>query len=162
MKLTKDQTRLFWSLWRKARQVQGWTTTDGYTEAQATNERYAMLERAGFSSLTDVDPLEGFTRVKRELALLIADVEMVSSTTPEADQRRKLLHRIAAESAVLGTGYFERLARDRFGVVPGLRPIEDLPTRDLLNFARTLRSRRKLHTPPATAPPAEVAAESPF
>lgn len=72
MKLSKDQVPLFWSLWAKACRAQGWTKAHGLNSAAIDAKRKEFLARCGFSSLTEVDPRDGFSLVKREL-LKLAD-----------------------------------------------------------------------------------------
>lgn len=66
MLLTEPQINAFWRLWSRACRVNGWRDN-----AVAERERKAFLERCGFSSLTLVDRLDGFTKVKNELEILI-------------------------------------------------------------------------------------------
>lgn len=66
MKLSKPQIDTFWSMWARVCRAAGWTD-----KAQCERERKAFLARCGFSSLTLVDKIDGFTKVKNELQILL-------------------------------------------------------------------------------------------
>jgi hypothetical protein len=67
MLISKLQSDTFWRLWSQACRAQGWSD-----KAAQERERKAFLVRCGFSSLTLVDRLDGFTKVKKELQILIS------------------------------------------------------------------------------------------
>lgn len=73
MNLSKDQVNKFWSMWAQACRKQGWTREAGMAAAEIDAKRKEFLARCGFVSLTKVDRMEGFTKVKNELLLLISD-----------------------------------------------------------------------------------------
>lgn len=60
-------------MWAQACRQQNWTRAGGLSAAEIDVKRKELLARCGFKSLTEVDRLEGFTRVKNELLLLISD-----------------------------------------------------------------------------------------
>lgn len=66
MNLSPEQVNLFWRLWAAACRAQGWTL-----KADQERERRALLARCGFKSLTIVDRVDGFTRVKNEIKILV-------------------------------------------------------------------------------------------
>lgn len=66
MNLSTEQVNLFWRLWSSACRAQGWTL-----KAEQERERRALLDRCGFKSLTLVDRVDGFTRVKNEIKILV-------------------------------------------------------------------------------------------
>lgn len=67
MNLTPAQTQRFWREWAATVKACNWD------RAQGEIERRAMLERCGFSSLTRVDRLDGFTKVLNEVISLRGD-----------------------------------------------------------------------------------------
>jgi len=70
MKLSAAQVQFFWREWPKACKAQCWTKERGFTAADIDAKRKEMLARVGFNSLTEVDRVKGFTRVKNELLIL--------------------------------------------------------------------------------------------
>jgi hypothetical protein len=75
MKLSADQVPLFWRLWKEVCISNHWTKANGYTPKMIDAKRKELLARCGFKSLTEVDPLAGFSRVKRELLKEAANLE---------------------------------------------------------------------------------------
>lgn len=71
MKLSTEQVRAFWKMWPLACQQQGWTREAGLSAADIDAKRKEFLRRCGFASLTLVDRVNGFTKVKNELEILI-------------------------------------------------------------------------------------------
>lgn len=65
MNLSPGQISTFWRLWPQACRMQGWP------KAEHESQRKEFLLRCGFRSLTEVDKLDGFTKVLRELEILI-------------------------------------------------------------------------------------------
>lgn len=99
MLLTDAQVKRFWRDWSAACKAQGWTRAAGLTAAQIDQHRRALIERAGFRSLTEVDRSAGFGRVLSELGILLDRVKSaVESDHPEMDSGRRkrwvVLHRI--------------------------------------------------------------------
>jgi hypothetical protein len=96
MNLSGDQVKTFWSMWAKACRKQGWTA-----KAEIEAKRKELLARCGFKSLTLVDRLDGFTKVKNELLLLISDhtdLKAAAETeNPELNQARVFKHKIMNE-----------------------------------------------------------------
>lgn len=70
MKLSPEQVRRFWREWPKSCQAMGWTRERGLTAAQIDAHRKEFLARCGFTSLTLVDRVDGFTKVLKELLVL--------------------------------------------------------------------------------------------
>lgn len=112
MHLSKSQQFKFWSDWKKACTIQGWTKPAGWSPAQIENERYSLLRRAGFDSLTEVDHLEGFDRVLAELAAIIQP----NSIDAQLRQQDQPIHRLKHAIALLapGNNYLKAVMRDKF------------------------------------------------
>ena len=70
MKLSDEQVKLFWREWPKACKAMGWTKANGMSTAEIDLKRKEFLKRCGFDSLTKVDRVDGFTKVKMELLVL--------------------------------------------------------------------------------------------
>jgi hypothetical protein len=68
MKLSTEQVSLFWREWPKACKAMGWTKANGMSAAEIDLKRKEFLLRCGFDSLTKVDRVDGFTKVKNEFA----------------------------------------------------------------------------------------------
>lgn len=73
MNLSKDQVNKFWSLWAQACRKQGWMREAGMAAGEIDAKRKELIARCGFNSLTKVDRMDGFTKVKNELLILISD-----------------------------------------------------------------------------------------
>ena len=130
MRLSKPQVTLFWRLWKRACETQGWTVEAGLNRQEIDERRHEVLAKCGFESLTAVDRTAGFGRVKAALMTLCASVEgAIEADHPEADEARRLKHgitydllpqlaRIPSISAVPGgaIAYCERICRDKFGL----------------------------------------------
>lgn len=101
MNLSADQVRTFWSMWAKACRVQKWTRAAGLSAGEIDARRKALLARCGFASLTKVDRVNGFTKVKSELMLLISDnTDMAAAeeaNDPLLNKARNFRHVIRAE-----------------------------------------------------------------
>lgn len=121
MLLSKDQVRRFFREWKTACENQGWTSQNGWTSAQIENERHQLLDRAGFSSLTDVDRVTGFTAVLKELAILREDLSAM--VRAESNPRRVLINSVASYARTLAVNprddsydsYIRHISVDRFG-----------------------------------------------
>ena len=70
MKLSTDQVNLFWREWPKSCKAMGWTRANGMSAKEIDAKRKEFLLRCGFDSLTKVDRVDGFTKVKMELLVL--------------------------------------------------------------------------------------------
>lgn len=70
MLLSKAQVKLFWRLWAAACKSQGWDRHHGLNSTAVNAQRKTVLHRCGFASLTQVDPRDGFSRVRQELLML--------------------------------------------------------------------------------------------
>jgi hypothetical protein len=68
--LTPSQLRRFWQEWPKACRANNWTREAGLTTAEIDSKRKEFLARCGFKSLTEVDRVDGFTKVLNELIVL--------------------------------------------------------------------------------------------
>lgn len=131
MKLSKAQVAMFWRMWSKACQVQGWTRENGFAAAQTDAKRKDVLGRCGFSSLHDVDRSAGYGRVKAELESLAEKLAgAIESVKPELDEARRLHWRLNQDvlclQLYLGEGsvaYVEAIARDKFDL-PRLKPVD--------------------------------------
>lgn len=101
MNLSGDQVKTFWSMWAKACRRQGWTAAKGMSTAEVEAKRKELIARCGFASLTQVDRMDGFTRLKNELLLLISDntdLKAAAETeNPELNEARVLKHKILNE-----------------------------------------------------------------
>lgn len=147
MHLTKPQQQRFWRDWTAARKVQGWTKDRGWTDPQADNERRALLARAGFESLTEVDPGEGFDRVLAELAALTnpADIEpqLRAQEQPLVRLRyscRELsarIHKLNPSSASSADAYMTTIMHAKFGTWD----LDTLTAPQLLQLRNTLSAR---------------------
>src|SRR4051812_21710202 len=89
MNISPSQLKRFWN------KQNGWpaiVAKHGWDSTQAETERKAMLARAGFDSLTLVDPGAGFSRVLNELAALNDD--LAGMLKAQANERRVLEYKI--------------------------------------------------------------------
>lgn len=122
MLLTDAQVKRFWRDWSAACKAQGWTRAAGLTAAQIDQHRRALIERAGFRSLTEVDRSAGFGRVLSELGILLDRVKSaVESDHPEMDSGRRKRWVIRNQILLcLGVyvqdveGYMAAIMRDKF------------------------------------------------
>jgi hypothetical protein len=170
--LTKAQNQRFWREWTAIFKARAW---DAPT---AERERKALLARAGFTSLTLVDPRRGFDRVLAQLGYLRDNVEKTIETiTDEPGERRRLHHLITQEARWFSIqlahnpppdSYAIALARDKFGITAGLSTIQDLTLDQLRQLLITLTARRRkkeqtIPTPCSPLPaPQPVHSEDPF
>lgn len=99
MKLSEDQVDLFWSLWKKSCIVMRWTRADGMSAKEIDANRKEFLKRCGFSSLTLVDRMDGFTKVKNELLVLQGVSLKAAQETidPALNRARVLRHHILTD-----------------------------------------------------------------
>src|SRR5688572_21199909 len=101
MNLSGDQVKTFWSMWAKACRKQNWTREAGLSAGDIDAKRKELIARCGFKSLTLVDRMDGFTRVKNELLLLISNntnlKAAAESENPELNQARVFKHKIMNE-----------------------------------------------------------------
>jgi hypothetical protein len=77
MLLSKSQQQHFWRKWAA---VKSRLKASEYTDAQCENERHALLQRAGFNSLTRVDPRAGFDSVLAQLGAMLDDINRTIET----------------------------------------------------------------------------------
>ena len=126
MLLTKPQQQRFWREWSAACRAQGWTAAQSWTGAQIDNERHAMLTRAGFDSLTQVDTGPGYTRLLKELAVLQENV--AGMLAADANKRRQTIYLIQHKCAPV---YWQSITQDRFHTID-LGALTDEQLRQLL------------------------------
>lgn len=95
MLLTKPQTQRFWREWSAIKRQ---LKASGSTDAQCENERYDMLQRAGFNSLTEVDTRSGFDAVLAQLGAMRDDVARTQEISdPTIGKSRRLREKIRKE-----------------------------------------------------------------
>jgi len=107
--LSPVQVKSFWRLWAQACKAQGWTTAAGMHSGEIDAKRKDFLRSCGFESLTRVDRVDGFTKVKSELLVLVgvsiqAGMESEDSLINKA---RTLRHFILNELAPFLAVYLE-------------------------------------------------------
>lgn len=102
MLLTKPQLNRFWREWLSIVLANGWQ------KQQAETERHALLRRAGFTSLTQVDHVNGFTAVLKELAAL--QENLTGMVRADANPRRMMIWNIEKKAP---NGYWRPIAADR-------------------------------------------------
>jgi beta-phosphoglucomutase-like phosphatase (HAD superfamily) len=129
MLLTQSQVKRFWREWSACIRLHHWDATE------AELERKAMLARAGFKSLTEVDHLDGFTAVLKEVAALQDNLS--GMLRADDNPRRVLIHSIRSLIDKLGEPYSDKLLRDRFGHTR----LDDLTLEQLTQFRYTLSAR---------------------
>lgn len=155
MNLSGDQVKTFWSLWAKACRKQGWTAAQGLTTGEIEAKRKELIARCGFDSLTKVDRMDGFTRVKNELLLLISDntdlKAAAEAENPELNQARVWKHKIMNELLPCLALYEEDVAGYLLGVMEDKylwwkieRPaceitLEDLDAKPIFRFRNGVR-----------------------
>jgi hypothetical protein len=99
MKLSPAQVQRFWREWSAACAVLHWTRADGLSAAEIDARRKEFLARCGFSSLTQVDRVAGFTKVLNEL-LVLQGVSLAAAREtlePALNEARVLRHHILTE-----------------------------------------------------------------
>jgi len=141
-KMTEDQHALFWRLWSAACRGQGWFYLK---TAERNARRKEVLRELGFTSAKLIDSRDGFDHVRERLEAL---ADRVHNERPDAGHRRRLLWNIdQARSRLNAAGYpaaaLDKILRQRFKVIPGLRTVADLETEELVNLLRTLTARAR-------------------
>jgi hypothetical protein len=136
-KMSVDQVPLFWRLWGAACRGQGWSGKE------AIAKRKEVLAELGFASVKHIDAAGGFDRVREHLEALAARVQ---NERPDAGERRRLLWNIDQARAELSAAaypaeFLNKIFKQRFRVIAGVRLIGDLETEELLNLLRTLKNR---------------------
>jgi len=139
MLLTPSQTKRFWREWSVACHVQGWDKAHSWTGAQIDAERKALLQRAGFTSLTQVDHTKGFDKVLAELALLSRPDSLAPQLRAQDQPRIRLTWKIkhSLQEYGLSTEYWQTIARDRWGTTD----LDQLTLDQLEQLRNTLASR---------------------
>ena len=99
MNLTTEQVNLFWREWPKSCKAMGWTRANGMSAKEIDAKRKEFLARCGFDSLTKVDRLDGFTKVKNELLVLqgVSLKAAQETVDPALNQARVLRNVILTE-----------------------------------------------------------------
>jgi hypothetical protein len=131
MLLSPAQIKRFWREWSAACKAQQWPASE--TEPQ----RKALLQRAGFSSLTTVDQGKGFTAVLKELAILQDNLK--GMLRADANERRQVTWMIQHSDQVYGLGhaYWEAIALSRFRTTD----LDQLTDAQLVQLRNTLADR---------------------
>jgi hypothetical protein len=166
MLLTKPQQQRFWREWSAVKRS---LLAQSWTDAQIETERHALLERAGFDSLTQVDHLAGFDRVLSELALLTQPSNLEPQLRESQMPRTRLVFAINALAkkitpSLLGHGqsvYLATILADRWGHTD----LDRLSLADLTQLRNTLAARlsskrRRSSTSSPTLSPTLSPAES--
>ena len=132
MKLTPSQCKTFWRLWSAIARRARWDAQE------AESERRALIERAGFQSLTAVDPLTGFDRVLAELNAILHPDNLNAQLRQVNMPRIRLIHAIRQ---LQDEPYILAIARDKFA----RSDWENLPLPQLHQLRMTLAasSRRR-------------------
>ena len=99
MKLSEEQVKLFWREWPKSCAAMRWTREAGMSAKEIDAKRKEFLLRCGFDSLTKVDKLDGFTKVKNELLVLqgVSINAAQETIDPSLNQARVLRNQILTE-----------------------------------------------------------------
>ena len=99
MNLSDDQVRWFWREWPKSCAAMGWTRANGMSAKEIDAKRKEFLLQCGFDSLTKVDRLDGFTKVKNELLVMqgISLKAAQETIDPALNQARVLRNQIMTE-----------------------------------------------------------------
>ena len=131
MLLTKPQQFRFFREWKSIVESRNWD------RSQAEAERHALIERCGFTSLTHVDPSEGFTAVLKELAAMNDNIGGMLNA--DANKRRQKIYLIKRVPAA----YWQKIALDRFQT-DDLDTLKDWQIDQLLF---TVSDRQAVHSP---------------
>jgi hypothetical protein len=105
MLLTKPQVSRFFREWSAIVRANGWSHDDSETR------RHALLQRAGFASLTIVDKLSGFDRVLAEIKALSQPADLDAQLRQSNMPRTRLIYSCRQKA---DAPYIAALARDRF------------------------------------------------
>ncbi len=111
--ITKPQQYRFFREWSQIVSANGWP------HDQAETERKALLRRAGFNSLTEVDPVAGYTAVLKELAALQDNLS--GMLYADENPRRLLIHncrKLADEAYIVGLAASDRFKSDDWTALP--------------------------------------------
>jgi hypothetical protein len=140
MNLTPSQQHVFWNKWNTIVSLAAWTRP----EAEA--ERHALLKRAGFASLKDVDKLTGFDRVLAELSAIDHPDDLDAQLREVNMPRTRLIFAVGKLSADMSPSraphaYACAISKDKFGTAD----IESLTDRQLLDLRNTLAARLCVH-----------------
>ena len=141
MLLTRPQVRRFWREWVAACKAKGWTAAQSWTGAEIYAERHALLARAGFTSLTLVDPRAGFDRVLAELAALHSPADIAPQLRAQAQPRTRLLYSIGHAGAA--PYVIAAIARADFGTDDLDQLTEEQLRRLAIHLAHRSRKRKR-------------------
>lgn len=144
MLLSKPQVTRFFRDWKLACDRQNWTRAAGWSAEQIENERYSLLQRAGFDSLTEVDPLAGFDRVLAELAALSQPANIEPQLRAQEQPLIRLryactaiAYKIGKVAPQAGHSYMTRIMVDKFRKTD----LNDLTEQELTDLRNTLTAR---------------------
>jgi hypothetical protein len=156
MKLTSPQLSRFWREWSAIVSAKKWH------KVEAELQRYALLARAGFDSLTQVDKQKGFDRVLAELSAIARPDDIEPQMRAAQMPRTRFYYAIIKlareiepsyiESAPLGSGYLGAIMRDKYGHYD----IDRLPESELEHLRNTLQARLLAHRRQAAPAAAEA------
>jgi hypothetical protein len=140
MKLSPDQVKMFWREWPKSCRAQNWTRAEGMSAAEIDAKRKEFLARCGFKSLTEVDKVAGFTKVKNEL-LVLQGVSLQAAREaddPTINDGRVMRHQILTDlipclELYVGDvrGYITAIMEDKNRWWKIDRPVRDITINDL-------------------------------
>ncbi|GEM_PF-1630727 len=139
MLLTQPQVNRFWS---KRADKPGWPVVVaiyGWSTSEAETQRKALLARCGFTSLTQVDPDKGFTRVLEEIAIFLNDLNGLQHAAQ--NKRRQKLFKIRSYEKWLG------IAQDRFHTTD----LDSLTDQQIDELLWTCSDRQVEHRPKTVA-----------
>jgi hypothetical protein len=102
MNLSPDQVKRFWSLWKQACVANAWTKENGMSGSDIDAKRKEVLRECGFDSLTLVDRINGFTKVKNKLLVLIGtSVQAGMEANDPVAHNNARIHRHKIEKEIL-------------------------------------------------------------
>jgi hypothetical protein len=143
-KLAPKQQALFWRVWSAVMKWQGWNCLSA---AEREAKRRKVLAELGFKSATQIGKTADLDRVLARFGELSG---RVANEPEDAGQRRRYMSVIGnllqdLQEADYPKEAHDRIMRERFHVIEGTRTIADLPTSELVNVIKTLRSRLAAH-----------------
>lgn len=113
MLITRSQQYTFWREWNAIVRAHGWD------RHEAETQRKAMLDRAGFTSLTQVTRVDGFTAVLKEIAALKDDLN--GMLRADENPRRVLVHKcreLADEPYIVALAASDRFKTNDWPALP--------------------------------------------
>ena len=157
--ISEAQFFLFWKLFKAACAYQGWSKSE-----REEKRKWILWQCGRWNSLKEVDARRGYDSVKDRLEQLAG---IVHNQAEDAGDRRRLMAGIeAAKADLLAAGYapaaIDTIMRERFKLIDGASVIKDLPTEELRNAIRTLKSRLATFKRKASATPMQGDCETNF